>query len=147
MTPTKPLHTVAKITSDHERTAALAMSRSREEMDAQLARLEELEDYRQQYLQQFQTAGRQGLSAVRLQEYQVFLARLDTAITQQRQMLEGSRLAFEEKQSQWLGLRGEVKAIHKLIHRREQQLTTKQKRREQAESDDHASQSSRWRMP
>ncbi|WP_456406916.1 flagellar export protein FliJ [Thiolapillus sp.] len=147
MTPRKPLHTVAKITGDKERNAAREMGHSQHEMDAHAARLGELENYRYQYMQQFQTASKQGLGAVRLQAYRAFLARLDEAISQQRKILEASRVAYEEKHNQWLNLRGEVKALDKLIHRRQLQMNTERNRKEQAESDDHACQSAaRLRM-
>ena len=137
----KSLHTVSRITHDSERNAAREMGHCCAEMDQHAHRLDELEYYRQQYQQQFHVASKQGLGAVQLQEYQVFLARLDTAISEQRQVLAESRRAYEEKQEQWLGLRGNAKALDKVISRRELQLSAEQNRREQAEADEHASQS------
>lgn len=141
MTKRTPLHTVAKISSNHERNAAREMGQSQQEMDGHIARFEELESYRYQYLQQFLAASKRGLGAVQLQEYQIFLGRLDDAIAQQRRILEASRMAYEGKHSHWLNLRGEVKALDKLINRRQQQVNSERNRKEQAEADDHACQS------
>ncbi len=146
MTRNKPLVTVAKIATDRERNAAREMGHSQAELDVHAARLDELNNYRRQYLQQFQVASKQGLGVVQLQEYQIFLGRLDDAIKQQQKLLEGSRLTHEERQKLWLGLRGKVKALDKIIHKRQQQQLAEQGRREQSESDDQSCSLVRWRM-
>ncbi|HID44375.1 MAG TPA: flagellar export protein FliJ [Chromatiaceae bacterium] len=137
----KSLHTVAKLTHDQERNAARDMGHVRMQMEQHAARLEELEYYKQQYQQQYQAASKQGLGAVQLQEYHVFLARLDTAVDEQRQVLESSRQVYEERRQHWLGLRGNAKSLDKIISRRQLQLIAEQNRREQAECDDYACQS------
>ena len=146
MTRNKPLVTVAKIATDRERNAAREMSHSQAELDVHTARFDELNNYRRQYLQQFQATSKQGLGVVQLQEYQIFLGRLDDAIKQQQKLLEVSRLAHEERQKLWLGLRGKVKALDKIIHKRQQQQLAEQGRREQSESDDQSCSLVRWRM-
>ncbi|WP_456415157.1 flagellar export protein FliJ [Thiolapillus sp.] len=146
MSRNKPLLTVAKIATDRERNAAREMSHSQTELDIHMARLNELNDYRQQYLQQFQAASKKGLGVVQLQEYQIFLGRLDEAIDQQQKLLEASRISHEERQQLWLSLRGKVKALDKVIHQRQQQQLADQRRREQNESDDQSCSLAHWRM-
>ncbi len=145
MTRSKPLVTVAKIATDRERDAAREMSHSRGEMDVHAERLEELDNYRQQYLQQFQAASKRGLGVVQMQEYQIFLGRLDEAINQQQKLLEASQSAHEERQKLWLNLRGKVKALDKIIHQRQQQQIAEQSRREQGESDDQSCSLVHWK--
>ncbi|WP_456380674.1 flagellar export protein FliJ [Thiolapillus sp.] len=146
MTRNKPLVTVAKIATDRERNAAREMSHSQAELDVHTARLDELNNYRHQYLQQFQAASKQGLGVVQLQEYQIFLGRLDDAIKQQQKLLEGSRLTHEERQKLWLSLRGKAKALDNVIDKRQQQQTAEQGRREQREYDDQSCSLTHWRM-
>lgn len=136
MTRNQPLQTVARLAANRERDAAREMAARRREMEGHARQLSELETYRGQYLRQFQAAGGQGLGVVQLQEYQRFLARLDDAISQQQQLLEASQLSYEESHRCWLRLRGEFKALGKIIERREQQAMRELERREQAEIDD-----------
>lgn len=54
-------------------------------------RLQLLQDYRRDYLERFDTAGRRGLTATALVNFHHFLQKLDSAIEQQRSACERAR--------------------------------------------------------
>ncbi|WP_457673222.1 flagellar export protein FliJ [Thiolapillus sp.] len=132
------LKTVARVVGNDEREMARRMGDCRLKMEADEQQLLSLQQYRDQYLREFHGAGGGCVNAVQLQDYRVFLGRLDQAIEQQQRLLAESRQAFEDLQQQWLRLRGEKKALQKLIDRRQQRDMAKQARGEQKELDERA---------
>ncbi len=136
-----PLDSVVHVTRERERAAARELGEKRRQLDEQELRLRELKTHREHYHRELQAAGSRGLGVRQLNEYRVFLARLEQAIAQQEQMLLGSRQAFQQSQSAWMERRKDVKAIGKLVTRRAAEADRRQERREQGENDDRASRS------
>ena len=132
------LHSVARVTQERERAAARDLGEKKRFLDEQECRMRELRDYRQYYLHRLREAGSRGLGMQQYLEYRSFLARLDLAISQQQQAIIACRRAFGESHTAWLECRKELKAIDKLLERRAREVEKRIRRREQAESDEHA---------
>jgi flagellar FliJ protein len=132
------LKTVARLAGNDEREMACRMSECRVKMEMDEQQLQSLQQYRGQYLDAFHEAGADCLHAAQLQDYRVFLGRLDQAIGQQQQVLQQSRQAFEDLHLQWLKLHGESKALQKLIANRQRRNMQEQARSEQKELDERA---------
>ena len=132
------LKTVARVVGNEEREMARRMSDCRVNMEKDEQQLMSLMRYRNQYLEGFHGAGGRCFKPAQLQDYRVFLARLDQAIDQQQQALRQSREAFEDMQLRWLKLHGENKALQKLINKREQRSMAERARGEQKELDERA---------
>ena len=133
------LQAVIRVSEEREREATRLMVERRQQLEHQEARMTELEDYRKQYLEQFRQAGSQGLGMGQLNEYRIFLSRLDQALQQQRQLLAQSRQAYEESRQHWLTRRQERRAVEKLAERRREEALRLALRREQRENDEFAS--------
>jgi len=80
MTPSKRFKPVLRIAESHEHKAASQFGDSQRYMQEQEAKLSELRQYHDEYLERFNAISRNGISAGQLREYQAFLAKLDLAI-------------------------------------------------------------------
>jgi flagellar FliJ protein len=130
------LRPVARIAHQQERNAARQLGDSLRQAEQHQKKLNDLLEYREQYIAGFQAAGKQGVSVVRLRDYQLFLRRLDTVIMQQRQLLRASRQHCEQSQSEWHNRHGHSKMIDKVVENREQAENRKRNEQEQREQDD-----------
>jgi flagellar FliJ protein len=132
------LKTVARVVGNEEREMARKMGDCRVNMEKDEQQLLSLKQYRNQYLEAFHGAGSCCFNPAQLQDYRIFLARLDQAIDQQQQVLRQSREAFEDMQLRWLKLHGENKALRKLIAKRQLRGMAEHARGEQKELDERA---------
>ncbi|MDQ3184951.1 MAG: flagellar export protein FliJ [Pseudomonadota bacterium] len=106
------------------------------DMEAKLALLMQ---YWQEYCARFQASMQQGLTAADWRNYQDFLEKLDTAIIQQREALASARLRVEAGQIAWLSARRTLKSYDTLAQRHMRAELLHMARREQKETDEHAS--------
>ncbi len=74
-------------------------------------RLQELLQYREDYLRRFQKDASSGLSGTRVRDYQAFLAKLDQAIKQQQSVLAGARAETDFEREQLRDVSGHLAAV------------------------------------
>lgn len=136
MRSSRRLQPVANLAKQSERSAARQHGDVLREFQQQQQQLEELIKYRNQYVEQFQQAGKAGLSIVQVRDYQLFLSRLDQAIAQQRQLVQQHQAVSQQTQANWMDKRGKSKMLDKVVENRE--LAEKQtlEKREQRELED-----------
>jgi len=147
MSRSKRMKPVQRVAETREQTAVQKLGESQQYLDAQRAKLGELRGYRDQYSESFRTSGGQGLDANRLQDYRVFLARLNEAIRQQEDILAQCASDHEQTRQQWIQTRSHHQAIDKVIeHYRSVEQKT-QDRQEQKEQDERAQRSSGEPLP
>lgn len=130
------LKPISRVTQHQERDAARLLGDSRKNLEDQKVKLHELIHYRAEYVGRFQESGRQGCGAVRLQEFQVFLQKLDKALVQQRHLIEKAESDVAIKMRDWLQRRGRHKIMDEVISRYANAEKRDVLRKEQAESDD-----------
>ena len=136
MSNSNQLQPVANLARHNERSAARRHGDVQREFRQQQAQLEELIRYRNQYVENFQQAGKTGLSIVQLRDYQLFLARLDQAIAQQRQQVQQHHAETRQSQANWIDKRGKSKMLDKVVAGRVQQEQQAAEKREQRELED-----------
>jgi flagellar protein FliJ len=102
-------------------------------------RLELLVQYRDEYHARFLDAARDGLSRDQWRNYQSFLDKLDTAISQAREIVAQSHQLTAAGQQDWLAKRGRVKAFDTLAHRHQTKIALAETRQEQRALDEHSS--------
>jgi flagellar FliJ protein len=129
----KPIHQLA---SHKERKAAAELGESIKQRDHAQQRLVELEQYHKEYLERFAHAARNGLTSSQAVEYQVFIAKLDDAITEQRRIVQRVEQDCLQTRQQWQGRYTKAKAMETAIDRMRLAERRRDDRREQAESDD-----------
>ncbi len=145
MTRSKRMQPVVKVAASKEQDAARQLGECQREIDARKARLAELIAYQTEYAHRFESSGGGGLDMARLQDYRVFLARLNDAIAQQRRLVEAAEIDYAKKKNHWLGTRQQAQAIDKVVERFKRDEVRAQGRRDQADTDERASQTHRRR--
>jgi len=129
---------VQRVAESREQKAVQKLGQSQQYLDAQRARLEELFSYRNQYSEAFQKSSGQGLGANRLQEYRVFLARLNEAIHQQEANIAQCTCQHEQTRQQWVETRSHHQAIDKVVERYRSDEQKAKDRLEQQEQDERS---------
>ncbi len=136
MKRSRRLDPVAKVARQQERNAARQLGNTRQQVESQQKQLDQLIAYRQQYVQGFNLAAKDGFSALQMQDYKLFLSRLDSAIMQQQQLVAASLDNCEQSQVEWQNRHNHSKLINKLVNNRRQHENRQQDNREQREQDD-----------
>ncbi|VAW77412.1 hypothetical protein MNBD_GAMMA15-2058 [hydrothermal vent metagenome] len=138
MSRSKRMKPVQRVAQNREQTAVQKLGQSQQYLDAQRAKLEELCSYRDQYSESFKTTSGQGLDANRLQDFRVFLSRLNEAIRQQETIIVQCTSQHEQTRQQWVETRSHHQAIDKVIERYRSEEQKMENRREQKEQDEHS---------
>ncbi len=100
------------------------------EQDAK-TKLQLLADYREEYARRFQAAAQEGLTPQQWRNFQDFLARLDDAIGQQRDVVRHSQSNTAAGQQAWQTQQVKLKAMDTLSARHQQSELRKELRQEQ----------------
>ena len=100
------------------------------EQDAK-TKLQLLADYREEYARRFQASAQEGLTPQQWRNFQDFLARLDDAIAQQRDVVARSQSNTVAGQQAWQAQQVKLKAMDTLSSRHQQSETRKELRQEQ----------------
>lgn len=129
----KPVHRVAE---SREQVAARELSNSRRYVHQQEERLGKLRSYHAEYLERFHSAAKVGMSAIQLQEYRAFLAKLERAIQEQEAIIVDGRNVQQFKKDTWRQKRVRTQALGKVIDRYKQAENKAEDKREQKEADD-----------
>lgn len=135
MTRSKRMQSVVEVTANREREAARRLGDAQKRVEAAEQRLQELLLYRDDYTQQF--ANGASLTAARLQDYRIFLGRLNQAVDQQLQLLERARQDCEAQRRRWMDIHTRTQALDKVVSRYRDEERSDNERREQKESDQH----------
>ena len=136
MTRSKRMQPVVNVTANRERDAAQRLGECQQRVQAAEQRLEELIRYREEYTQQFASGG--SLNTARLQDYRLFLSRLNQAVEQQRGFLQRACAECADLRQRWLDLHTRAQALDKVVERYRDEERSDQGRRDQKESDQHA---------
>jgi flagellar FliJ protein len=131
------LQPIANIRKQQERNAGRLHGDTVRHAKQQQQQLKELISYRNQYEKAFQEASASGLSSIRMQEYKIFMNRLDEAINQQKQHVNNGRQQCETSQKEWMSRRSKSKVIDTVITNRQHEERKRIEKREQKELEDH----------
>lgn len=99
--PSKRFEPIQRVASDRERKAATALGESLKVRQEAEHRLGELRAYRAEYLERYSSARLNGLSAAQMRDYQVFIDKLEQAISQQEQVATAARQQCDASKNQW----------------------------------------------
>jgi len=133
MKSSKKLQPIANLAKQNERGAARDHGNVLRELQQQENQLNELINYRNQYIDSFNTAGASGISAIQFQDYTLFLHRLDDAIKQQQQMVTNGQATCDQSKSKWLDKRSKSKMVNKVVEKRQKIEIKDKEKREQRE--------------
>lgn len=136
MSPSKRLQPVQRVAESREQKAARHLGVSRQALQAEEVKLNQLKEYHQEYLERFESAARKGISASQLQEYRAFLGKLEEAIRHQEDVVKVSKIDHTTHKNDWRLQHTRTQALNKAVSRFKKLEEAKQERNEQKESDD-----------
>jgi len=136
MTRSNKLAPVVEHVDRNEQSDLQAVSHSQQQLTRQLAQLEQLTQYRQEYIARRDKGP--SCSAVMFSEFNRFIAQLDITIGQQRAVVEAARREVEYKTRKWQSSRSRSDAMHKVVDRLHQHEARQEARSEQKFMDEIA---------
>jgi flagellar FliJ protein len=143
MAPSDRLKPVRRIAENRERDAAKRLGDAQRILQDQESKLEQLRLFQKEYQQRFEEAARNGMSAAKLRDYQMFMAKLQQAVVQQESVVEASRHHRGLQKARWQEKFTRTQAIGKVIERHRQEELKDQERKDQKETDERALRRSR----
>ena len=129
---------VQRATLHAERDRAEALGDAERQVQACQVRLDELTHYRHDYEQSYANPTHAGREISQVRDFQVFLARLSEAISQQRLLLTQACARREAEFAQWRHAAQRAKSVETLADRWQAEDRRADDRREQNESDERA---------
>lgn len=141
MTRSKRMNPVLRVAEHREKDAARRLGQTQQRLQQQQARLQELIGYRDEYNQKFQQTCSAGVDVKQLQEYRLFLSRLNDAIAHQQRVIANAEREVEQARAGWLRTRTRSQALDKVRDRFIEAERREADRREQADSDERSTQS------
>jgi flagellar FliJ protein len=108
----------------------------RRKQDAASQKLEELCRYREEYRLRYTGSGAKGMDIHMLRDYQMFMAKLDSAIRHQEQEVQLCRSNWQAGHDKWLGQRQKVQAYEALEMRHQLSENRRREKVEQRQSDE-----------
>jgi flagellar protein FliJ len=136
---------VQQVLGRKEKDRAVELGEARSRLAAAETKLHDLEQYRLDYEQAFQKRARGGQPVRALRDFQVFLARLDQAIQQQRQIVAAAQNDVSGHSALWQSAARQVKAVDSVVDRWQGEERRAEDRREQKETDERAQRGARPR--
>ncbi len=132
------LEPVVRVAENREQQAARSLGDSQSALNQAQQRLNELKNYREEYIQRFHTTGAVGMSAMQMGDYRLFLSNLSRAIEQQAGLVEQAAAVVEQQRQQWFTRRGKVKMLGNVVARFQTEEQRVVDRKEQLEQDERA---------
>ena len=137
MTRTRRLRPVVQHTDKKEQQALREVAQSQGLLDMELNRLEQLKDYKLDYLQK-KKYDIGVFTPIQLQEFNRFMQQLDQTIERQMDVVALRERELEDKRRQWSITRIDSKKMHKVVEKLEHQENVEQLRKEQKVMDEFA---------
>ncbi|CAM2174911.1 flagellar FliJ protein [Paraburkholderia sacchari] len=145
MTKQTALQTLIGLAQDDVDTATQKLGRVQRERVEIEKQLKSLIDYRDEYHARFTESARAGMAAGNVRNFQAFIDTLDTAIEQQRRLLEQATLRVEAARPDWQRSKQKLGSYEVLQSRHDEVQARKDARREQRDADEHAARALRMR--
>ncbi|WP_213298724.1 flagellar export protein FliJ [Paraburkholderia sacchari] len=145
MTKQTALQTLIGLAQDDVDTATQKLGRVQRERVEIEKQLKSLIDYRDEYHARFTESARAGMAAGNVRNFQAFIDTLDTAIDQQRRLLEQATQRVEAAKPDWQRSKQKLGSYEVLQSRHDEVQAGKDARREQRDADEHAARALRMR--
>lgn len=134
------LKPVEQLAEKKAKSASEEMLSARNSHQSHEQKLIELESYRSEYIEQFQTRAKNGMQSTQLQQYQQFISQLDSAIKHQILIVAQAGEILAQRQNHWRDKDSHKRAINKVVGRFKQQESRTLEQIEQADADEHNTQ-------
>lgn len=136
MAPSDRFKPIQKIAATKERKAAAALGDAIKQRDAAEKQLQDLKQYHADYLEQISRSAQQGITGARLHEFQVFLDKLELAISEQEKLVHQAEAACVSSKQTWAGTYTKKQAMGNAVNRMKEQELHQREVNEQKIIDD-----------
>jgi flagellar FliJ protein len=109
----RKLSKIVSLATSDERRCGAETGRSRRNLEEQMAKLGELNAYRQNYAAL--TRSIKGADAARWKDYQSFMQRLDEAVKAQQQIVRDSEQNLDRHRRRWLVKRQRLESLQRIL--------------------------------
>ncbi len=133
MSSSKRLKPIKQLAENKEKKAAQNLGKSVEYRKLQLNKLAQLRNYRAEYVNSMSQKTQQGMFGDQLQQYHLFLTKLDTAIQHQEQIVAQSEQSLVESQDNWRADSSRANAISSAIDKMKTKENQQKEKRENAQ--------------
>jgi len=127
---------VQRIATSRERKAAALLGDSLRNRQQAEQRLADLRAYHAEYLEQYRQANLGGMSVARMREYQLFLDKLEFAITEQERLVQRAAADCDNAQTAWRDKYTRTRVMANVVERKQAEERQQADKREQATQDD-----------
>lgn len=135
------IHTLLELSSTKADDAAKKLGQANAFVKSEEDKLSMLENYRNEYDNQFKAALEKGMSPVMYQNFQQFMTKMQSAVSGQQQAVSNARRRVEDARRQWQDSEREKMSYTTLLQRAEQKTKLKEQKRDQKETDERAARS------
>ena len=122
--------------TEQEKNAARAYALIQQDAERYHSQMQQLSDYRKQYLQQFTERGEAGISGSSYAHYHNFMKKLELAEFEQKQALDNIQQTVKNKHADWMEIRKKRDALGLLLDKRKIAAQLVEQRREQKDLDE-----------
>lgn len=129
---------VAAVAKVNEQQSAIDFSASAQSHAGKQAQLDQLLQFKSDYEDALAQKSRAGMTASQLQDYRLFLAKLDQAIEQQTQDLRVAREDLTQVRAEWIDKSQRKSALEHLVEERRKEQRRLREKAEQVEADERA---------
>ena len=129
---------VVKMAEEAENAAAAKLAQAQQQLQQSQQQLAGLEQYRDDYQQQWLQQGHHGVTGEWLMNYQRFLSQLEVAIEQQRHSLRWHETNVDKFRDIWQKRYARLEGLKKLVQKYRQQIRSRADKLEQKEMDEFA---------
>jgi len=116
--------------------ALLAYQHAQKALFEQRQQLQNLHQYRRQYINQLSEKGSQGLSISDLGKYQQFIVQIDQGVSQHQKGLVKFEYAVQTQKKMWVDMQVKCKAIGVLLDKKEKKRAHLEDKKEQTLQDE-----------
>lgn len=129
-----------RIEKEREQKAAMDLQSAQSFLQANQAKLKEVQSYKLDYLKRMQQMGSSGMGGGSYQHYQRFIVQLDQGILAQTNVVSTAKEVVEQRRQEWLMQTNKVKAVDTLLDKKAQARRIKLDKYEQNQADEFAAQ-------
>jgi len=136
----RQLELLLRIEGDKEKGFAQDLQSAQSFYQANQTKLQEVRQYKLEYLKRLQQMGNDGLAGGNYQHYQRFIVQLESGIEAQINAVDTAKQVVEQRRAIWLEQRTKVKAVETLIANKRAKHQRVLDKQEQNLADEFASQ-------
>lgn len=129
---------VQRVAETRESRAAEYMKTCEQQLQELEQKLKLLTDYRDEYVQGCSINQGSRMDVIQLQNFRSFIARIDQAVAQQKQVVDEARGRYEQAHQAWLSSRSRSRAVDKVMDRLQKEEQRTDERLQQKANDEFA---------